>query len=507
MGRGYTGNPGETPPGASVTEPRTSHRAADADQRLIGLATWVVFGLAAWRLILLATSPLGLHGDEAQYWVWAQTPDWGYYSKPPLIAWLIWASTALLGDTPFGVRASVPLIHAATALILMSLGRAMGGARAGALAAVLFASLPGISVSALLMTTDVPLLFFYAAASLCLWHALETDRWRWWLGFGAALGLGILAKFAMGMLLVSLLASLLLLGKRQSISASRVLGALGLAVLIYANNLLWQWNADFASFRHVSQDAKVEGSGFNPLSALEFLGSQFGVFGPLLFAALLVLMARAIRDRRHWFLTLLILPQLLTMTAVALLGEANANWAAMVYAPAAVLVALWLADAGRFTRPVLIGSLALHLSLAVAIPAVEPVTRLTGIDLPGDPFRRLRGWDQMGEAIARIHATDPDAVILVEERMLFASLAFAIRPMPDLAMWNPNRRIDNHFEMTASIERFPGRRFLLVAWSPEPTGIIPHFQSWRHEGAVSVPTGGGRLRRYHLHWLEGYRGR
>ena len=38
------------------------------------------------RSIAIFASPLELGVDEAQYWAWSQTPDFGYFTKPPLIA-------------------------------------------------------------------------------------------------------------------------------------------------------------------------------------------------------------------------------------------------------------------------------------------------------------------------------------------------------------------------------------------------------------------------------------
>ena len=34
-----------------------------------------------------------LYGDEAQYWLWSQSPALGYYSKPPLLAWFLYGYT------------------------------------------------------------------------------------------------------------------------------------------------------------------------------------------------------------------------------------------------------------------------------------------------------------------------------------------------------------------------------------------------------------------------------
>ena len=41
------------------------------------------------RIILMAFNRTDLFVDEAQYWLWGQDLAFGYYSKPPLIGWVI----------------------------------------------------------------------------------------------------------------------------------------------------------------------------------------------------------------------------------------------------------------------------------------------------------------------------------------------------------------------------------------------------------------------------------
>ena len=91
---------------------------------------------------------------------WSLEPAFGYYSKPPLIAWMISASTAVCGQSEFCIR----LPRAAHAHghrdRRVRAGRAACSARVtGFLSALAFATLPGISLSAGIISTDVPLLF------------------------------------------------------------------------------------------------------------------------------------------------------------------------------------------------------------------------------------------------------------------------------------------------------------------------------------------------------------
>ena len=91
-----------------MTSPQTLH-APTPDWRPV---TVLVAALTLARLIALFTSPLELYPDEAQYWLWSRTLDFGYYSKPPVIAWAIWATTALGGDAEPWVRLSAVMFQA-----------------------------------------------------------------------------------------------------------------------------------------------------------------------------------------------------------------------------------------------------------------------------------------------------------------------------------------------------------------------------------------------------------
>ncbi|MFZ5728103.1 MAG: 4-amino-4-deoxy-L-arabinose transferase, partial [Pseudomonadota bacterium] len=43
----------------------------------------ITLALTVVRLVALFVTPLELYPDEAQYWLWSRTLDFGYFSKPP----------------------------------------------------------------------------------------------------------------------------------------------------------------------------------------------------------------------------------------------------------------------------------------------------------------------------------------------------------------------------------------------------------------------------------------
>ena len=154
--------------GAQQRSPHRNSAAADLrallDARALGLAALTVAALTLWRLAALYTSEVNLFFDEAQYWYWSTHPDFGYFSKPPVLAWLIWLSTAVFGESEFGIRALSPICYALTAALGGATAYRLYGAVAAAWTAVMLALLPGVSVSATIVSTDVPLLLCWAAA-------------------------------------------------------------------------------------------------------------------------------------------------------------------------------------------------------------------------------------------------------------------------------------------------------------------------------------------------------
>ena len=128
-----------------------------ASDRAVLTAALAIAAITLIRVIYLAGERFPLYGDEAQYWAWSTDLDWGYYSKPPMIAWLIRATTSLVGVREMGVRLSAPLIHAGTAMLVLAIGTRLFNARVGAWSAVIYASLPAVSLASMVMSTDTPL--------------------------------------------------------------------------------------------------------------------------------------------------------------------------------------------------------------------------------------------------------------------------------------------------------------------------------------------------------------
>ena len=63
------------------------------------------------KILSINFTSFNLFGDEAQYWLWSKELDFGYYSKPPLLAWFLFGHTAFFGDSFFSLKMFPLLVY------------------------------------------------------------------------------------------------------------------------------------------------------------------------------------------------------------------------------------------------------------------------------------------------------------------------------------------------------------------------------------------------------------
>src|ERR1044071_3084775 len=107
--------------------------------------------LLALRIAAIYAAKTDLVLDEAQYWTWSRELAFGYFSKPPMIAWVIRAASAVCGDGEVCIRSASPILYTLSSFMIFLTGRALFGPRIGFWSAVVFDTLPGVSYSSLLI--------------------------------------------------------------------------------------------------------------------------------------------------------------------------------------------------------------------------------------------------------------------------------------------------------------------------------------------------------------------
>lgn len=468
-----------------------------------------VLGLTLLRLAVLKVSPLDLLPDEAQYWSWSRDFAFGYFSKPPLIAWLIAATTKLAGDLEYGVRLASPLCHALAAFALYGAGVALNDRRLGFWAALTYVTLPGVTFSATLISTDAPLLAAWAVALWAYLRAPQAKSLGWSVVLGLAIGIGFLAKYAMAYFFVAAVLHALWSRDARSFWLSRRgLLAIALSLLCLAPNLVWNATNGWATFGHTAANAA-----WNDTSDTEggwaWLASQFGVFGPILMGALLVrlaLLRRRPADAVERFLLCFTLTPIVIVLVQAFIARAHANWAAPAYVAGSFWIARWLLAIGRLR--VLAASLVLHLVVGAVFDVYA--AGLASAPLPkalDAPFAFRRGWSGLARDVRNRSLDLPGASIITVDRKTMAALTYYLRDYPAPLVIAPvGAEPGNQFEMTSPIDKTTGAHGLLVLPFEGDSPVLQRFEQAQLIGRLQVRVGTGRQRVYRFFDVRGWKG-
>jgi 4-amino-4-deoxy-L-arabinose transferase-like glycosyltransferase len=511
------------------------------------IAFAMITGLLLLRLVIVNVSPLEIGVDEAQYWRWSTTLDWGYYSKPPMIAWTIHASTLLFGDSEAGIRMFAPILHTVSAIFLWLLSRQMFGSKAGLITAAGYLLMPGIILSSTIISTDGVLFPFWSMSLYMLWQLREA-RGGWahaaLLGFG--IGIGFLSKYAMLYFGIGLALTVLLdAPTRKAMLSLKGALVIAIAAAVIAPHIMWNAANEFQTVGHTLDNANLGADRYNPENLLTYFSDQMGIFGPVSFVALIagVIFLRKGRSETtakiETWLACFILPVIVIIAFQAFISRAHANWAATAYPAASILIAsiflrisasqrTWFFTAGLLAVAVIVApvftlviramialgfvavilsagfiakwrpvglfwsGIAIHLGLSFFVAAVTlgPTSWIaaTGMD---NTLKRVRGWQALADqVIARANELQPSA-ILVDEREIWHALDYYARdrlPAP-LLHWRYNVDAKNYAEQQPMTNALDDNVLLVSFRSNRRERIQADYVTWRSEGRVGVELG------------------
>jgi hypothetical protein len=407
-----------------VSEPVFSHTSA-----VLFILVWIALNL----VYLLFLCPFDLAPDEAHYWQWSQRLDWSYYSKGPLVAWLIRGSCELFGSCPEALRLPAVLSSAALlAGLYMLLVDILRNRRFALMSIVCISTIPAISAGAVIMTIDPPFLACWCWALVSVNRAVQTSGCRWWLVAGFCTALGVLAKYPM-LLLPAAVMVYTVVSRRGEFRRPGIWCFLFLTALGVAPILFWNANNDWVSFHHVIEQAGMgEESDVSWLNPLAYLGGQAGLLLGFWFAAVA---AGAWRFRGsptreaigsnppepHYDTGLSLMwwasvPVWLFFFVASFATPGQANWPAAAYVGGAVLGAAWIREkmAGRFKPALRVGMilaiiLGIVLSVGIRFPQLARPLLARLVKLPSennptplrklDPTCRLQGWTTLAVEI------------------------------------------------------------------------------------------------------------
>jgi hypothetical protein len=390
------------------------------------VAGFLIFAAAVLHIVYLAGDcPLDLAPDEAHYWDWSRHPDYSYYSKGPIVAYLIRASCAVAGTSAPAVRLPAVLCGALLLTSLYVLTVQVYGRPWLATAVVAVAlTLPVVAAGSSLMTIDAPFLCCWGWALVAGHRAVFRGSWWAWPLVGLLVGLGTLAKYTM-VLWVPALGLFLLTTPvyRRLLRMPGFWTAIAVAATCCVPVLVWNARHDWSGLRHVGGQAGVrETTGIRWFGPFVFLATQAALLLGFWFLAWLAALSanrpwRRDRGAGHgaaylWWMSAVVFGVFLLFSLVT---AEEPNWPVAAYVSGVVLIVAWLDGQLRSGRrgltPAVVAACLLGLVVTTFMhrsTSVHPIlARISGPPtaerpLPVrrlDPTCRLRGWRTLAGAV------------------------------------------------------------------------------------------------------------
>jgi 4-amino-4-deoxy-L-arabinose transferase-like glycosyltransferase len=472
---------------------------------------FLLFTIFVIRAFLWQSAGLDLSFDEAQYWTWSLNPAWGYYSKPPFLSWLIKGFTSLCGNSEFCIRMGSPVLHSLSAFFIAltacNFNRNKHTKFIGFIAASIWILIPGISLSSGFISTDVPLLFF---TSLVLWSfskiLLNEKKFIYYFIFCLSLSLGFLSKYAIiyfiiGITLAVILDKSIYKNIRNSFSKlSLILMFFGFIIIIF-QHLNWNYNNSFITAQHTLSNANIGGEGNSFKNLFKFFFEQFFVFGPLSFLLLIITLFKYKRvSPEEKILIFLTFTPLILVIFQAFISRAHANWAAIAYVPGTVLVALQIVKFWEEKRKIYFGISSFGIAFMLLIP-------LSGVYNFGiDPYKKNRGWSDLGLEISNVYVLYPNAVLVTDDRRVMAEALYYMKKKPKKwVRWNADGYIHDHYELVTKHNDLKSEIGLMVSSEPNSDHFVLSFEKVTLLKTLYRIESKDKNKTYKVWLLEGYK--
>ncbi|MGB9715737.1 MAG: glycosyltransferase family 39 protein [Thermodesulfovibrionales bacterium] len=395
--------------------------------------------VSLFRIYYILNGPLDLSPDEAHYWEWSRRLDWSYYSKGPMIAYLMYIGTAIFGDNVFGIRIMAVFFSALSSIFIYLLGKMLYDEKTGLLSAIIIQIIPLFSTFGIIFTIDSPFIFFWILSLFFFWKAINSQELGAWILLGLSIGLGLLTKYTMAFFY--LCAFLFLLSKeRQLLLTKGSYIAFIISLLVFSPVLLWNAEHNWVTLRHTAGQAHLSDQ-WSVVSNqwlknfLEFSGSQIGFITPILFFmifyAILKLKTQNPKLKTH-FLFWFYVPVIAFFLLKSIHGKVQANWAMTGYITGIIAFSEFNKNfhfEGKGKKILVI--IAVLLSFVVTSLAHYP--SILNLPVKKDPTSRLKGWKELGKEVTEIYnmmSKKRHVFIFSDSYQVSSELAFYVKGQP-----------------------------------------------------------------------------
>ena len=462
----------------------------------------IIFFFLFFRIYINKISNLGLHFDEAQYWSWSREFNWGYFSKPPLISWLISLSTSFCGIEEYCIRLFSPLLHSFTALTLGLSARILIKNNYFVLfTVILYLLMPGVVFSSFFITTDVPLLFFSSLITFCLVYLFskKNSNLLIWLLLSISIGLGFLSKYALIYYIVGIIVALVLLPDlRNVIINKRFFFLIIISLLIFSPNIIWNLQNGLVTFNHTADNGNFNNINLSITRTLKYLIEQSVIFGMIPFGLILFKIAKikSINNIRL-FLLIIFLTPIIIVSILGFFTRINSNWGIVGFPAGCLLVSVFIYDIRKkwIVYSVFLTQIFLTFTISYLL--------LFGFEKKIDPFYKYRTISKLGIEVGKVIIKYPEANFICDDREDYSYMLYYLDPKPrKMAKWNGNDRVDDHYDLVTDTDSLAGKDIILLTRTAPTPSMLARASGYEKIKEIRLFIGQKKVRIYNLFLLK-----
>jgi len=417
----------------------------------------LIFIILCIRIVSLYFSPLEVQGDEAQYWYWSTYFDWGYYSKPPLVAWIIGFFTSIFGNSIFILKLPSLLAHFLTSFVLFNLSKAFNRNTEESLwLSITYLLFFAVSLSSNIISTDPFLLLFWSSSLLFFKICLNKKSIKNIILTSIFVALGFYAKYAMIYFFLSSVVLISFTDNKKELVKSILI--ISFFVLIFISpHLYWVYSTNWVTFIHTGDNFNWNASLYNFEQLINFIVSQFFISTPIILFIFIKQFAKTKKFIQSYsFEIAFSLPILVLITAQSFISRANANWSSVAFIGVTMIAVNILYK--NYKKIFLLNTaLGLVVLILISVFIINPPNI--------SPFNKLMGMEGAAKEIQFLDESLNSDYIVFDDRMNIAKFLYYLPSKnKKLKYLSYGDHPGNHFEMLMpiTIDEITNKKIIMI---------------------------------------------
>ena len=222
---------------------------------------------------LFSYSNFELHRDTYLYYAQGENLAWGYFSNPPVTAFLVKITTLIFGNSTFGICLIPALTGSINVFIIGMAVKEIGGKSiAVMLACFAYVFSPSfLHVNALFQPVFLDN-FFWLLSSYLILILIKRNNPKIWIWIGIVFGISFLTKYSIVFFIVAFILSILISRYRKLIFTKYFFYSFIIGLFIVLPNVFWQYNNNWPVFFHMAELRETQ---LVHMNATDFIFDQF----------------------------------------------------------------------------------------------------------------------------------------------------------------------------------------------------------------------------------------